>query len=114
MPPQANRTANSGWQAGTCTKDTPVCSVDTPSQFFETAAAHPQVGFTQFIVKNKPGVVGPEEPIGELKTVRVDLPVGLSVNPQATPQCPQATFEASAGSCDTIGTPGPRSQRESR
>ena len=36
------------------------------------------------------GPLGPEEPIGELKTVHVDLPVGLSVNPQATEQCPQA------------------------
>lgn len=92
-----NPTVNSGWQAGTCTKDVPgtaeQCSVDTPDQFFENAAGHPQVGFTQFIVKNKPGVVGPEEPVGSLKTVRVDLPVGLSVNPQATDQCSQSDFE---------------------
>ena len=73
-------TAGSGWQAGTCKKDTPVCSVDTPEQFFEEAGGHPQVGFTQFIVRNK----APETPVGALKTIRVDLPVGLSVNPQAT------------------------------
>ncbi len=96
-------TPSSGWQAGTCTADAPVCSVATPGQFFENAAGHPQVGFTQFIVRNHPGSLGPilspEEPIGELKTVHVDLPVGLSVNPQATPQCPTATGESNPGSC---------------
>ncbi len=91
-----NPTADSGWQAGTCTVDTPTCSVDTPGQFFERAASHPPVGFTQFIVKNKaPG----ETPVGEPKTVRVDLPVGLSVNPGATERCPLDTFKAGAGGC---------------
>src|SRR6266487_2403906 len=42
-----------GWQAGTCTKDTPTCSVETEGQFFEQAAGHPQVGFTQIIVKHE-------------------------------------------------------------
>jgi hypothetical protein len=88
--------ADSGWQAGTCTVDTPTCSVDTPAQFFEQAAGHPPVGFTQFIVKHEPPG---ETPVDELKTVRVDLPVGLSVNPGATPQCPLATFEADPATC---------------
>ncbi|HEY5708024.1 MAG TPA: hypothetical protein VIS51_01360 [Solirubrobacterales bacterium] len=88
--------ADSGWQAGTCTVDTPTCSVDTPAQFFEQAAGHPPVGFTQFIVKHEPPG---ETPVDELKTVRVDLPVGLSVNPGATPQCPLATFEANPATC---------------
>jgi hypothetical protein len=102
--------ASDGWQAGTCNTDTPTCSVDTPGQFFEQAAGHPQVGFTQFIVKHTTTTVGPltlEEPVGDIKTVRVDLPVGLSVNPQATPQCPQATFEATPLSCpagSNVGT----------
>ncbi len=39
------RTAGTGVQ---------VCSVETPSQFFETAAAHPNWGFTQFIVRTRP------------------------------------------------------------
>jgi len=88
--------ADSGWQAGTCTVDTPTCSVDTPTQFFEQAAGHPKVGFTQFIVKHEPPG---ETPVDELKSVRVDLPVGLSVNPGATPQCPLATFEADPTTC---------------
>jgi hypothetical protein len=98
-----NPTVDSGWQAGTCTIDTPTCSVATPSQFFEQAAGHPPAGFTQFIVKHTttvPGVV--EKPEGELKTVRVDLPLGLSVNPGATPRCDLETFEASAASCNPL------------
>ena len=95
-----NPQADSGWQAGTCTEEPPesaeLCSVDTPDQFFKRAAAHPNWGFTQFIVRNEaPG----ETPVGELKTVRVDLPVGLSVNPGATERCPLATFEAGAAGC---------------
>ncbi|HWB68986.1 MAG TPA: hypothetical protein VG518_03330 [Solirubrobacterales bacterium] len=91
----------SGWQAGTCNAEPPeagaaVCSIATPGQFFDTAGAHPNWGFTQFIIKNEaPG----ETPVDELKTVRVDLPVGLSVNPGATERCPLAVFESGAGNC---------------
>jgi hypothetical protein len=94
-----NPQVDSGWQAGTCNTDTPTCSVASPSsQFFETAAGHPPKGFTQFIVKHT--TTGPlEQPQVELKTVRVDLPVGLSVNPGAVPQCPLAEFEASPANC---------------
>jgi hypothetical protein len=96
-------TVTSGWQAGTCTKDVPdtaeQCSVATPSQFFEQASGHPQVGFTQFIVKHT--TEGPlEKPVGEVKTVRVDLPVGLSVNPGATERCPLAKFQEAALKCE--------------
>lgn len=79
---------NSPWQAGTCKTDVPQCSVATPAQFYEEAAGHPKVGFTQFIINEKPGPLpGTTIPTGDLKTIRVDLPVGLTVNPQATPQC---------------------------
>jgi hypothetical protein len=88
IAPQHNpHTAEDGWQAGTCTTDAPPCSPQTNGQFFTQAAGHPQVGFTQFIVKNESGFLGAKTPVGDLKTLRVDLPVGLSVNPQATPQC---------------------------
>jgi hypothetical protein len=89
-------TKESGWQAGTCIEEPPetanYCSVETKGQYFEQAAGHPQWGFTQIIVRNKaPG----KTPEGELKTVRVDLPIGLTVNPQASlDQCTQAQFEA--------------------
>jgi hypothetical protein len=98
-----NPTVGSGWQAGTCTEEPPestdFCSVATPDQFYERAAAHPNWGFTQFIVAHNDVLLGGEEPVGELETVRVDLPVGLSVNPGATVRCPLATFEAGASGC---------------
>jgi hypothetical protein len=82
-PQHVPHQSDDGWQAGTCSLDTPPCSVDTEPQWFEQAAGHPPVGFTQIIVKNgSPG----KTPVGNLRTVRVDLPVGLSVNPQATPE----------------------------
>jgi hypothetical protein len=105
-------TLESGWQAGTCSSEPEptaapgaFCNVESPpSQFYETAAGHPNFGFTQFIVRNTaPG----KSPIGQLKNVRVDLPVGLSVNPGATPRCPEATFLANSAGCppeSAVGT----------
>ncbi len=96
-------TTGDGWQAGTCKAEP--CSIATPSQYFEQAGGHPQWGFTQFIVKHE--TVGPlKTPVGEVKTIRVDLPVGLSVNPQATPQCKLEDFEASASSCPSASMVG--------
>jgi hypothetical protein len=97
IAPQNNpANAGDGWQAGTCSVEP--CSPSTPAAYYTQAAGHPPIGFTQFIVKHE--TVGPlETPVGTLKGVRVDLPVGLSVNPQATPQCELATFEASAPGC---------------
>ena len=94
---------DSGWQAGTCNEEAPydagadTCSIATPDQFFDLAGAHPNWGFTQFIIKHGPPPG--EAPVGELKTVRVDLPVGLSVNPSATERCKLAVFKAGAGGC---------------
>src|SRR4051794_9444812 len=107
IAPQHNPpTAEDGWQAGTCTTDIPPCSPQTPDQFYTQAAGHPQVGLTQFIVKSESGFLGGKTPVGDLKTLWVDLPVGLSVNPQATPQC-QLAEGASPATCpaDTaVGT----------
>jgi hypothetical protein len=103
IAPQHNPpSAADGWQAGTCVTDTPECTPESPhAQFYTQAAGHPNVGLTQFIVKNKPAelipgvpIPGTQEPVGILKDLRVDLPVGLSVNPQATPQCETSSFES--------------------
>ncbi|HWB68985.1 MAG TPA: hypothetical protein VG518_03325 [Solirubrobacterales bacterium] len=95
-------TAQDGWQAGTCQAD-PLdqCSPEHPELFFTQAAGHPPTGFTQFIVKHEAGVLGTQTPVGNLKTVRVDLPRGLSVNPQATPQCELAEGESPANCATT-------------
>jgi hypothetical protein len=104
-------TAEDGWQAGTCTTDLPECTPQTPGRFYTQAAGHPDVGLTQFIVKNKPfelipgvPIPGTQNPVGTLKTLRVDLPVGLSVNPQATPRCEQASFQAEACAVSAPGS----------
>lgn len=88
--PQNNPpTKEDGWQAGTCTN--PNCVPEDPSGFFETAAGHPPYGMTQFIVRHEEEDTIPgdphEEPLVNMDDLRVDLPVGLSVNPGATPQC---------------------------
>jgi hypothetical protein len=100
---------DSGWQAGTCKEEPPesadLCSVDTPDQFFKTAAAHPKWGFTQFIVKHTTEEPIPgtklEKPVDEVATIRVDLPVGLSVNPGAIERCPLEVFKMGAENCRT-------------
>ena len=94
----------SKWEAGTCKTNLPECTyANNPSQFFTQAAGHPPIGLTDFTFNTKNGVppltIG--EPDGNVKDVRVDLPEGLNVNPQVTPQCPQATFEASPTACST-------------
>jgi hypothetical protein len=80
---------DSPWQAGTCKADPAPpgqCSVGTPGLFYEEAAGHPPVGFTQFIVNAETGPPLGPTPIGNLRTVRVDLPAGLTVNPQSSPE----------------------------
>lgn len=99
--------ANDGWQAGTCTKDeiAEQCTPESPiSQFFRTAAGHPPIGFTQYIVKQEEFAPGLFRPIGPVKTIRVDLPPGLTVNPQATlTRCTQAEFDTPVGPTELPG-----------
>jgi hypothetical protein len=100
-------TAKDGWQAATCNADEPTkCSPNNPDYFVE-AGGHPPIGFTQYIIKHgestgkvePAGITIPTSPIApedipnrNIKTLRVDLPPGLTVNPQATPRCPLAAF----------------------
>jgi len=95
------------WQAGTCNKLDVLfvyqCTYSAPdSDFYHQAAGHPAAGGTDFEV-NTNGLGSPE---GTLSQVRVDLPVGLNVNPQATPQCAKATFESNPAACaaSRVGT----------
>lgn len=111
-------TAANGWQAATCKTDEPVggepkihCSPQTPGAFYTVAGGHPPIGFTQYIIKHVlgEGKVEPagipfttaeiEDPEGDqsIKTLRVDLPPGLTVNPNATPKCSLAEFENKVG-----------------
>jgi hypothetical protein len=109
VEPQGNPPTNAdGWQAGTCLTDEPVagepkvhCGPSTGGAFFKQAGGHPPVGFTQYTIQHEPvtpsGLPSPpfpptfKAPIAEpevnktIKTLRVDLPPGLTVNPNATP-----------------------------
>jgi hypothetical protein len=98
--------SKNGFQAGTCYSDTPFCTAESPDeQLFTQAGGHPPIGFTQYIIQHDvvvPGVVEPVKVDPEdvppykdktIKTLRVDLPPGLTVNPQATEKCSKAAFE---------------------
>ncbi len=105
-------TAANGWQANVCTTDSPTCTPGTPENFFLQAGGHPQIGFTQYMLQHteSTGKVEPSEiviptkplvgqpPAGPtlartVRTLHVDLPPGLTVNPEATPRCPLDKFE---------------------
>jgi len=110
-------TSKDGWQAGTCYENQveedptktdltkPFCSPETPGLFFTQAGGHPPFGFDQYIVRHETVVPGVIEPLIEdpsdplpfedrvLKTERVDLPPGLTENPQSSPKCSQEDFE---------------------
>jgi hypothetical protein len=74
------------WEAGTCA--TASCTyAGAPAEFFAQAAGHPNYGVTDFTLSAS----GEQD---QAKRVKVELPEGLNVNPQATPQCPVETFLA--------------------
>ncbi len=123
IEPQSSPPTNAdGWQAGTCLIDEPVsgvhCGPQTGAAFFKEAAGHPPIGFTNYIIQHEPITEAPlelengtpvpvetkvtsiKEPVAnrDIKTLRVDLPPGLTVNPNAAPKCPLATFEV--GGCE--------------
>ena len=92
----------SKWQAGTCEGDIPHCSYSSPSsQFFTKAAGHPPVGLTDFVFNTESPLGLPE---GNVQDVRVDLPEGLNVDPQAVAQCPKETFISNPTACATMGS----------
>jgi hypothetical protein len=85
----------SKWEAGTCA--VPGCTyAGAPAEFFAQAAGHPPDGVTDFTV----GVEGGDQ----AKRVKVELPEGLNVNPQAVPQCPVSTFETDEAKCAEMGS----------
>lgn len=60
---------------------------------FTQAAAHPPIGWTVFKLNAlNPGETGKEIPAAAVRNVRVDVPAGLSTNPEAVPECSMAEF----------------------
>jgi hypothetical protein len=99
------------WEAGTCKESS--CSIegkDPEAEFYTQAAGHPNFGITNFAFNYKENGLA-EEPEGKVKDVRVDLPPGLAVNPEAVKPCPEAVIEklecpteSQVGEDEAVGT----------
>jgi hypothetical protein len=95
--------AEDGWQSANCTEDQPspgeFCSPSTPNLYFKQAGGHPETGFTQYTIAHEVVVPGVVEPLLKpnadrtIKTLHVELPAGLTVNPLATERCTLAEFQ---------------------
>jgi hypothetical protein len=64
------------------------------SELFTQAAGHPNYGITDFRLKSKEQTAPFTAfiPEGNIESLRVDVPAGLSTNPESVPQCSQAEF----------------------
>lgn len=98
-PTSAAEFGISKWEAGTCTDSE--CTESKPSLFYTQAAGHPPYGITDFRFETEKELLVLEKPVGHVKDVRVDLPSGLAVDPEAVPACSQATIEAYACPAET-------------
>jgi hypothetical protein len=86
------------WEAGTCKESTCNSEGKAPSaEFYTQAAGHPDFGITDFAFNyaKETNVLAEEVrvPEGHVRDARVDLPPGLAVDPEATPECPEAEIE---------------------
>jgi hypothetical protein len=83
------------WEAGTCKIEG--CNAegkDPEAEFYTQAAGHPNFGITNFAFPYKEvGLTNAKEPEGKVKDVRVDLPPGLAVNPEAVAACEEKVIE---------------------
>jgi hypothetical protein len=64
------------------------------SEFFSQAAGHPNFGISDFTLKTKEVAPHVYQPEGVISKLRVDVPAGLSTNPQAVPMCSLEDFES--------------------
>jgi hypothetical protein len=72
----------------------------TPGQLFTQAAGHPNFGITDFTMNTFPEGSGAGGfPEGFLHKIVVDTPEGLSVNPEAVPQCPLSEIKTPPFTC---------------
>jgi hypothetical protein len=84
----------SKWEAGTCKVTSCVDKSAHPQEeFYTQAAGHPNFGITDFAFNTVNGEG--KEPEGSARDVRVDLPPGLSVDPEAVEQCTEVELDAS-------------------
>jgi hypothetical protein len=92
------------WEAGTCAnsecKDSDV-NEGKANYFYTQAAGHPDFGITDFRFKtHEEGLLKAQVPNEHVRNVRVDLPPGLAVNPEATTaKCTEAELNADEELC---------------
>jgi hypothetical protein len=108
LPVAAQAFEVSKWEAGTCTESS--CTDAGPaSAFYTQAAGHPAVGLTDFEFKYKTeGFIKTwKTPEGHVKDVRVDLPPGLAVDPEAaTAFCSEAELNSDEEKCPAASRVG--------
>ncbi len=81
------------WEAGTCKQSS--CNTegkDPEAEFYTQAAGHPNFGITLFEFNAKTEGLA-QVPEGHVKDVRVDLPPGLAVDPEAVEACTEAEID---------------------
>lgn len=73
---------------------------------FTQAAGHPPVGLTLFKLNTlNPTEPGKEIPVEAVRNLRVDVPAGLSTNPEAVPECSMADFGKEVAPGSGVFTP---------
>jgi len=108
IPTAAQAFAVTKWEAGTC-KESGCTDAGSTSAFYTQAAGHPNVGLTDFEFKyNTEGVIKTwKTPEGHVKDVRVDLPPGLAVDPEAaTAFCSEAELNSDEEKCPAASKVG--------
>jgi hypothetical protein len=74
------------------------CTGSTSGKLFTQAGGHPKYGVTDFKLSTYPAAAGVGGfPTSFIKDIVVDTPEGLSVNPEALPQCTEAQITSLAG-----------------
>ncbi len=77
-----------------------------PSKFSKQAAIHPQWGITDFTLNTLSGSGAEGFPDGFVKDIVVETPEGLSVNPEAVPQCSLTQAETDVTGCSPLSIVG--------
>jgi hypothetical protein len=75
------------------------CTQATPSKWFTQVGGHPNFGVTDFTLNTLTGSGFEGFPDGFVKDIVVETPEGLSVNPEALPQCSLAQTETNILGC---------------
>jgi hypothetical protein len=75
------------------------CTKETPEKWFTQAAGHPQFGITDFTLNTLSGSGAEGFPDGFVNEIIVETPEGLSVNPEALPQCSLEQAETNILGC---------------